>query len=499
MFKEKPFIYPFQTPGGYYIYDVNTNSILKTRKSVYYLLLNKTQPDENDSVEGKAVISKMVEDGFLSSNRIKEIFHSESDILPYILSNRLHTITLQVTHQCNLRCSYCVYSGGYLNRRHSDKAMSLETAIKGIDFLINNSSDSRRLNIGFYGGEPLLRFDFIKKCIEYAEEKAEGKTLSFNITSNGTIVDDKKIEYFEAHDVNLMISLDGAKEVHDRNRRFANGGGSFDKIMENLETVKRKFPEYYKKITFNAVIDPQNDFSCANEFFAGYDIVKDSFINSSIINYEYSEKEIDVSDDFNIKWDYEVFKLFLSKVDRLDEKYVSKLMLPYFDRLKTSMYNKRKTTRSLPDKVHHGGPCVPGAQRLFMNVRGDFFPCERVSEVSEVMKIGNVDEGFYIDKVQRLLNIGKLTEDKCKNCWSFRFCTLCAASADNLTDLSPEHKLKRCSDVKNLTGDIIKNYCALAELGYKFGDNEKPVFIYKDIEGGEYNDSRERESDCISF
>lgn len=475
MIKSNLFIHLFKTPGDHYIYDVNTNNIFRVEKNFYNFLFYKDQITENKEIEEK--ILRMIEDGFLSSNRVKKISHSENDILSCILNNKLQVITLQITRQCNLRCRYCMYSGSYTNRKHSDQTMNFEMAKKGIDFLINRSIDSSRINIGFYGGEPLLEFNLIKQCINYAKENIRGKNLTFNITSNGTIMNDDIIGFFEEHDVNLMISLDGPKEIHDQNRRFAaTDKGTFDNIIKNLEIIKRKSSKYFNKITFNAVLDPKNDFGCENEFFANYEMIKNSLINSSEISGDYLKKEISISKNYIIKREYEIFKLFLSKLNRLDGKYISKLILSYFERLKVDMHNNRNLTCSLPKNFHHGGPCIPGVQRLFMNVKGEFFPCERVSEISEVMKIGTVDDGFYLDKIEKLLNIGQLTEEQCRNCWAFRFCTLCAASADSLTELSAQKKASHCSDVMKTVENMMKDYCTLIEFGCDFNDKSKYIF-----------------------
>ncbi|MUG23705.1 Cys-rich peptide radical SAM maturase CcpM [Paenibacillus macerans] len=484
---EKPFIFLFETPNGHYIYDVNTNAILETDISTYNVLQEMaTGADTSSGLETLAEddecygVNRMLKDGFLSANRIKEVVHPSTVLLPTILENKISKITLQVTQQCNLRCNYCTYSGTYLNRKHSKKIMKFETARKGIDFIINHSIDCERINIGFYGGEPLLEFKLIQACILYAEEVAEGKELTFNITTNGTLLNDRIIQFFQEHDVGLMISLDGPKEVHDRNRRFAvKDEGTFDKIFENIKKIKAKYPDYFNKITFNAVMDPSNDdFKCSSQFFSGDDVIKDSFINPSTINSQYKEEEINLSDNFRERWGYEIFKLFLFKLNRLDERYVSKLVSAYFDRIRINLHEGRNLSSKMPDKVHHGGPCIPGAQRLFMNVHGDFFPCERVSELSEVMNIGNVDKGFYLQKVEDLLNIGKITEDHCKECWAFRFCGLCAAAADNLTALSREQKLQQCANVRRTVEEMMKDYCTLVEFGYHFDDTDKPVLSY---------------------
>ncbi len=277
MHKSKPFIHPFCTAGGCYIYDVNKNRIISVTKEIYKYLdgkVNELKPDAEHE------INAMVKKGFLSDKKFKNILHPASKSLEYILDSALEKITLQVTQQCNLRCEYCIYSGeagNYQNRSHQSKKMSFELAKKGIDFLIAHSQDSNRLNIGFYGGEPLLEFELIKKCVEYAKEQTEGKAVSFSMTTNATLLSEEIIKYLYENDIMLTISLDGPKEIHNKNRKFAgSGAGSFDTIMENMEILKEKYPQYFQNIMFNVVMDPMADYKCISEFFVNYDTVKEA-------------------------------------------------------------------------------------------------------------------------------------------------------------------------------------------------------------------------------
>lgn len=136
--------------------------------------------------------------------------------------------------------------------------------------------------------------------------------------------------------------------------------------------------------------------------------------------------------------------------------------------LKRKTFDERTISKQLPDKTHHGGPCIPGAQRLFVDVGGNFFPCERVSESSETMHIGHVDKGFDYEKVGKLLNLGKLTEENCKNCWAFRFCSICAAFADDMKELSCKKKSSYCKNVRKRQEDYFRDFCILNEFGHKF-------------------------------
>ncbi len=467
MIENKPFVHLFRTPGGYYIYDVNKNMIIKTQQSIWEKIRN-VQAGTCDFGNENNLIAKMSEDGFLSSNRIKEIVHPADDILMYYLNRKIIMITLQVTQQCNLRCDYCVYSGGYENRGHSRKSMDFEMAKKCIDFYIEHSVDSDLINIGFYGGEPIVEFELIKECISYVESISEGKELMFTMTTNGTLLKEEIVRFLEEHGVVIRISLDGPKEIHDRSRKFAfNNCGSFDKIIENINMIKEKFPEYYKKLAFSTVLDQKNDLSCISQFFTDFETVKDVSLFAAEIVDNYAKNTVDETEDFRCKIGYEHFKVLLSKVTSFDEKYISKIVAYDYENL-GRIYKHLQATEALPERTHPGGPCIPGIQRLFVNVDGNMFPCERVNESSEVTKIGNINEGFDLVKIRALLNIGRLSEDKCKNCWAFRFCTLCCTSADTGDGLSGDKRNSRCRRVRDAAEYDLKDICTLKENNFDF-------------------------------
>jgi len=462
-----PHIHLFKTPGGYYIYDVNRNTIIRTEKSTYKKLISNSS--DLSPVENDEDIRELLGRGYLSSNRVEEIEHHATGMLGFYLENKVSALTLQVTQQCNLRCEYCVYSGGYHNRGHANNRMSRETALKAIDFLFTHSKDAKRLNIGFYGGEPLLEFKLIKECMEYAVKKSEGRLLTFGITTNGTLLNDEIADFFEKHDVAVLISLDGPKEIHDKNRKQnISGCGSFDTIMENLGRLREKHPGYMKKVSFSVVVDPTSNYTCVDKFFTGYELVKDSKKVSSLISKRYAKNETAAQDSFIKERNYEVFKVYLHKLGRLDVNHTSALAVDEYNRLKNLHDTVLIPAKSLSRKEHHGGPCIPGVNRFFVNAKGDFYPCERVSETSDMMKIGSVDTGFDLESVDRILNIGRLSKENCRNCWAFRLCYMCVAMADDLTQLSGEKKVSNCGNVRRSTEQQLKNYCTLREFGHVF-------------------------------
>lgn len=487
MNKEKPFIHLFETQGGQYIFDVNTNAIIKVKNEEYSLLRdlsdnNSYNNDElYDDYKQNKILGKLRAGGFLSSKKVKEVFHPTSYMLENYLQNKLSMIILQITQQCNLRCEYCAYSGNYYNRGHKNTRMSIETAKKGIDFLIDNSRDVDIVNISFYGGEPLIEFELMKKAILYAKEISEGKKVMFSFTTNGTLFSKEIIEFLMSYDVQILVSLDGPKEVHDKNRKFAvSGCGTFEKLNKNLEFFKENYPEYFKKVGFNAVLDRTGSFSCISEFFTNYDMIKDSVITSSGLSPNYIKTGVsNENEDYDIQYNYELFKIHLARLKRLNENNTSKVVKSYYSHLRKTLVDGRSRKGKLADMEHPGGPCIPGAQRLFMDVNGNLYPCERVSEESEIMRIGHIDSGFEYNKVRNLLNIGQLTKDSCVNCWAFRFCSLCAASADELNELSAKKKRSNCKATKDSLEDLLKDYCMLSEFEGSFDNTD----VFQLVEG----------------
>jgi uncharacterized protein len=472
MVSNQPFIHLFKTRDKNYLYDVNTNTILQITEDIFNLLSNNSICNKSFSnKKAQEKIEKLKSYGFLSNKRLKAIEHPYDHLLSFYLKCRLNTITLQVTQQCNLRCGYCVYSGSYEGRTHSNKIMDIKIAKKGIDFLINHSTESPVIDVGFYGGEPLLRFDFIKECISYAKEKAKGKHISFHMTTNGTLLNDYIIDYLVQNDVRLLISLDGPQEIHDKNRRFAvNGKGTFHVILNNVKTINDRYPEYAKrKVAVNAVLDSTSNFKCINDFFTQCDDIKDFKINTSFVSNAYSKNKINFYETFLIQYRYERFKYLLYKIGKIDKKYISRLFDKDFNITKRDIY-EREHYESLPERGHPSGPCLPGVRKLFLDVNGTFFPCERVNELSEVMKIGNIYEGFNIDKIRQLLNIGKTTENACLNCWAYRFCSLCAIASDDIDCLSKEKRISNCNKVRLQAESRLKEYCVLKEFECDFDE-----------------------------
>lgn len=466
----RPLILPLRTPLGYYFYDTNRNEIISVNKELFQyidaVLKGDTQAIQSSDLDIVEQYTDLENAGYLSSKRVKEVNHSSSRILGLYLERGLESLVLQVTQNCNLRCGYCIYSEkGFNNQRHhSEQVMSWDIAKKAIDFFFEHSIDTSLPSIAFYGGEPLLNLDLIKQCVAYAKKVFEGRQLGFSTTTNGTILKDETLDFLVENEIKLMISLDGPKEIHDKNRRFGvNNQGSYDVVTKNIKRMIQRYPEYSKSVTINMVIDPQND----------YEEINSVFLDESISMLKGMHGIVELPDDTDVSTSaaysnasvYNRFLHLLHLAAHISEESLTRLS---GDELAGTQLAMQKIKYSvLGDETAPGGPCIPGKMKLFVNCTGHFYPCEKVSEGSECQCIGSVDDGFDLEHANAILNIGKLTADECRNCWAFVQCNICTKKADDHGRLSADKKRKACKATREAVLSNIMGKIALYEL-YKF-------------------------------
>ena len=460
----QPFIHIFRTPSGHYIYDVNTNTILKVSKDTYEYLEKKDYGSACDLQEVKDLINQ----GYLKSNHVEE---SCNPITPYIhqyLDTKVCNLILQITQNCNLRCKYCAYSGSYKNRIHSNKRMAFEVATKAIDFVVSHSEDAEQFYIGFYGGEPLLEFPLIKQCVDYANRQCEGRKIKYHLTTNATLFSKEIIEYLIKNNFDILISLDGPESVHDKYRKFAaSSKGSYQKVIVNVNEIRKSSQDYFEKhIRFNAVLDYESSFEDVAGFFVNENMFVKDMWQLSEISTRYICDTKSVSDTYIEEYEYTLFKYYLYKLKKM-KRTSGTIFNGQFEHLKKFMerFENAKQTE-LPKKWHHGGPCVPGIVRLFVDADGKMFPCERVSELSEIACIGSVYSGWNYENILQMLNLEKATSERCRNCWAYQYCTTCIGDADGITCISDSHICNHCSEVLNNVESLMKDYVVLRELGY---------------------------------
>lgn len=331
--------------------------------------------------------------------------------------NVIKALCLHVAHSCNLNCSYCFASQG---KYHGDRAlMSFEVGKRALDFLVENSGSRTNLEVDFFGGEPLMNWDVVKQLVEYARsiEKSVNKKFRFTLTTNGMLIDDDVIDFANKEMHNVVLSLDGRKEVHDRLRVDYNGQGSWDRIVPKFQKLvkARGGKNYYMRGTFtHANTDFTNDIK--EMLRLGFD--------------QLSMEPVVCAPDDEAALTAEDMPIVLKQYELLAE-----------DMLKKEREGKGYTFYHYMIDLK-GGPCIykrisgcgSGTEYMAVTPWGDLYPCHQfVGE--EKFKLGNVFDGVSNDKVRdefRQCNV--YARKECADCWAKLYCSGgCAANAYHAT------------------------------------------------------------------
>ncbi len=332
-------------------------------------------------------------------------------------SGVVKALCLHIAHTCNLNCSYCFASQG---KYHGERAvMSLEVGKRALDFLIENSGKRRNLEVDFFGGEPLLNFEVVKELVAYARsiEKEHGKNFRFTLTTNGVLIDDNVIEFANRECSNVVLSLDGRREIHDRFRVDYAGGGSFDKIVPKFQKLvsARGGKDYYMRGTFTHA-NP--------DFLEDIKVMLDLGFNElsmePVVCAPGDAAELTDSDMEIVKSQYEE---------------LARLML-------------KRHKEGKPFTFYHymidltGGPCIykrisgcgSGTEYMAVTPWGDLYPCHQfVGE--EKYKLGDIWTGVTNKTAQcEFAECNVYSRKECRDCWARLYCSGgCAANAYHAT------------------------------------------------------------------
>ena len=332
-------------------------------------------------------------------------------------TNVVKALCLHVAHTCNLNCSYCFASQG---KYQGERAlMSFEVGKQAFDFLIANSGTRRNLEVDFFGGEPLMNLDVVKQLVAYARsiEKAHGKNFRFTLTTNGVLLDDETTEFLNAEMSNVVLSLDGRREVHDHFRRDYAGKGSYDVILPKFQKLvaAREGKGYYVRGTFT-----HNNVDFTNDIFHMADL---GFTELSM------EPVVCPPDD--------PYALTEEDLPRLFEQY---------EILAKEMIRRKKEGRGFTfyhymlDLKH--GPCIykritgcgSGTEYMAVTPWGELFPCHQFVGDPKY-SLGNVWDGVKNTAVQdEFRSCNAYARPECNDCWAKLYCSGgCAANAYHAT------------------------------------------------------------------
>ena len=329
----------------------------------------------------------------------------------------IKALCLHVAHTCNLNCEYCFAGQG---KYHGEDAiMSFEVGKAALDFLVKNSGTRKNLEVDFFGGEPLVNFDVVKRLVAYARsiEKETGKHFRFTLTTNGVLLDDDVIDFLNKEMNNVVLSLDGRKEINDAKRKRLDGKGSYDIIVPKFQNFvkKRGDKEYYIRGTFT-----RNNLDFTNDIFHMLDLGFKELSMEPVVSKpdtEYALREEDLS-----------------------------LIYEQYEILAKEMIKRRREGN--PFTFYHymidlsGGPCIykritgcgSGTEYLAVTPNGDFYPCHQfVGDKNFLM--GNVRDGITNTKLRdefKLCNV--YSRKECENCWAKLYCSGgCAANSFHTT------------------------------------------------------------------
>lgn len=455
-----PFIKLFSSPNKKYLYSVNKNEIIEISSQIYLFFETKEQIELDEL--GKKEWNELAAQGLLGGKHLEKIEHPMSGALEYLLEGELNHLILQVTQNCNLACGYCPYANstnGKIQRKPDNKSMDFDLAKKCIDFFCNHSYRNREVTISFYGGEPFMNFELIKSSIEYAKKIFIGKGLKFNLTTNATMMTEKVMDYIVENKINIMFSIDGPKQIHDNNRKYINGTGSFDIAFNNFQLLRKKYGvDANTHLSINMVIDSKNDINQIIDFYKSDELIGFEQVEGDLIDYIQLENKETVTDEYIETINYQYFLGYLDNLGLVNDLEIPIFIKPYFYMMEKKLLQFDMPCNEVLSIDAPGGPCIPGQRKLFVSVDGIFYPCEKVNETSDVMKIGNIDKGFDIDSANQMLNIAKLTEEKCKKCWAYRYCEICARTSEENGEYSLDKKSKYCERTYQTTIDLVREY-----------------------------------------
>ncbi len=335
-------------------------------------------------------------------------------------------LCLHIAHDCNLRCKYCFAGTGEYNGERG--IMSAETGKKAIDFVIANSGKRKNIELDFFGGEPLMNFEVVKAITEYAKEQGEkhGKNFRFTITTNGVLLDEDKMNYINENMSNVVLSIDGRKEVNDRVRTRVDGSGTYDSILPKFIDManRRNQDNYYVRGTFTAY---NKDF--AEDVIHLADLgFKQTSVEPVVAPYEeeYALTEADIP---------EVFAEY--------EKLAAECLKRYREGNGFNFFHFMIDLDQGPCAIKRLSGCGAGHEYLAVAANGDLYPCHQFVGNHDFL-MGSVYEDGIDEDIRSYFEKSNIyTKDKCRNCFAKFYCSGgCSANAHNFNgDINKPYEL----------------------------------------------------------
>ncbi|MBQ4573834.1 MAG: thioether cross-link-forming SCIFF peptide maturase [Clostridia bacterium] len=346
-----------------------------------------------------------------------DTYAPKADTLKRKSGNIIKALCIHIAHTCNLNCSYCFASQG---KYHGDRAMmSFEVGKRALDFLIENSGSRTNLEVDFFGGEPLMNFDVVKQMVAYARsiEKEHGKNFRFTLTTNGMLIDDDVIDFANREMSNVVLSLDGRKEIHDRYRVDYAGNGSWEKIVPKFRKLveARGGKNYYMRGTFTHA---NPDF--LEDIKQMLDLGFNELSMEPVVSAPGDEGEL-TKEDLPILFEqYEKLAELMIKREREGKPF--------------TFYHYMIDLTDGPCIYKRISGCGSGTEYMAVTPWGDLYPCHQfVGE--ERFKLGNIWDGVTNPEVrEEFASCNVYAKPECADCWAKLYCSGgCAANAYHAT------------------------------------------------------------------
>ncbi len=346
----------------------------------------------------------------------EDIYADKADVLKG-KSNVIKALCLHVAHTCNLNCSYCFASQG---KYQGEKAiMSFEVGKRAIDFLIENSGTRTNLEVDFFGGEPLMNWDVVKQIVAYARsiEKEKGKNFRFTLTTNGMLLDDEVTEFCNKEMSNVVLSLDGRREVHDRLRKDYQGKGSYDVIVPKFQEFvkKRGDKSYYIRGTYT-----HNNVDFTNDILHMADLGFSELSMEPVVCAPEDPYALTKEDLPELFRQYEILANEMIKRDREGRGF--------------TFYHYTIDLKNGPCIYKRVSGCGSGTEYLAVTPWGDLYPCHQFVGDEDYL-MGNVSDGVTNTEMrEKFRKCNVYSRPECKDCWAKLYCSGgCAANAYHAT------------------------------------------------------------------
>lgn len=388
----------------------------KLSKDVCFQYIKEQGLDKYSDAQVEEAVEEIVELTNAGMLYTKDVYENYIDSF----KNRetvVKALCLHIAHDCNLRCKYCFAEEGEYHGRRA--LMSYEVGKKALDFLIENSGNRVNLEVDFFGGEPLMNWQVVKDLVAYgrSQEAVHNKKFRFTLTTNGVLLNEEILEFANKEMANVVLSIDGRKEVHDKMRPRRGGQGSYDAILPKFKRVAetRNQTNYYVRGTYT-----HHNLDFASDVLHLADMGFEQISVEPVVaadEEEYSLKQEDI-------------KTLLKEYDHLAQEII-----------------KRRKNGEFINFFHfmidlEGGPCVAkrlsgcgsGTEYLAVTPWGDFYPCHQFVGQEEFL-MGNVEEGIKRTDIRDTFkSCNVYAKEKCKDCFAKFYCSGgCAANSYNFS------------------------------------------------------------------